>query len=205
MDKPRLIYPVIVEGKYDKSTLLSVFDATVVTLGGFAVFNSREKQALLRRLARDGIIILTDPDGGGKQLRSFLQGILPKDKVHNAYVPKLEGKEKRKDKPSKAGLLGVEGVGREVLERALAPFVDEGRVEKTEKKTQELLTKVDFFVDKLTGCDNAAARRAALARAFDLPDDMTANALLDALNIVTDREGYRAALESIESVGDATD
>ena len=199
MDKPRLVYPVIVEGKYDKSTLLSVFDATVVTLGGFAVFNSREKQALLRRLATDGIIILTDPDGGGKQLRSFLQGILPKDKIHNAYVPKLAGKEKRKDKPSKAGLLGVEGVGREVLERALAPFVDSGeRVEKTEKKQQDMLTKVDFFADKLTGCDNASARRAALARFFDLPDDMTANALLDALNIITDREGYRKALESIE-------
>ena len=72
------------------------------------------------------------------------------------------------------------------------------RAEKTEKKQQDMLTKVDFFADKLTGCDNASARRAALARFFDLPDDMTANALLDALNIITDREGYRKALESIE-------
>ena len=100
MERIKISLPIVVEGKYDKSTLLSMFDATVITLGGFAVFNSKEKQALLRRVAKDGIILLTDSDGAGKQIRSFLNGIIPKDKIYNLYIPKVKGKEKRKSAPS---------------------------------------------------------------------------------------------------------
>ena len=106
-DRIKIALPIIVEGKYDKSTLLSIFDTTVVTLGGFGIFNSKEKQSLIRKIAKDGIIVLTDSDGAGKTIRSFLNGIIPKDKIYNLYIPKIEGKEKRKSAPSKEGLLGV--------------------------------------------------------------------------------------------------
>ena len=198
MDRIRISLPIVVEGKYDKSTLLSIFDTTVITLGGFAVFNSKEKQALIRKLAKDGIIVLTDSDGAGKTIRSFLNGIIPKDKIYNLYIPKIQGKEKRKTTPSKEGLLGVEGMGREELTRILAPFIAaEGVDLENTLINKEMITKVDFYMDKLTGADNSAARRDALAKHFDLPSGMSANALLEALNIITDKAGYRAAVDGI--------
>lgn len=212
MHKYRIDMPIVVEGKYDKNTLMQIFDATVIYIGGFAIFNSKEKQALLRRLAVNGIILLTDSDGGGKQIRSFLNGIISKDKIYNAYVPRVKGKEKRKDKPSRAGLLGVEGMDRETLVRALSPFIitdtvseagsenNDTRVELNDVTRRKILTKVDFYNNKLTGCDNASVRRARLAEYFGLPPDMTPNALLEALNIITDRDGYEAALLAIDAV-----
>ena len=197
-ERIKISLPIAVEGKYDKSTLLSIFDTTVITLGGFGVFNSKEKQALLRKVASHGIIVLTDSDGAGKLIRSFLNGIIPKDKIYNLYIPKVEGKEKRKSAPSKEGLLGVEGMGREALLRVLAPFVVKDGESATEcKNEREMITKVDFYMDKLTGADNSASRRDELARVFDLPDGMTANALLEALNIITDKSGYRSAVEKM--------
>ena len=193
MEKKRISLPIIVEGKYDKNTVLQIFDATVITTGGFAVFNSAERRALIRRVGASGIILLTDPDGAGKQLRSFLSGILPKDKIFNAYVPKIEGKERRKAHPSKAGLLGVEGVGRDAIEKALSPFIS-GREEMGERVE---ITKTHFYLDGLSGGADAKERRARLARYFELPDDITANALLSALNIITDEEGYRRAIKEI--------
>ena len=195
MEKLKLSMPVLVEGKYDKNTLSQIFDGVIITLGGFAVFNSKEKQALIRKIAKDGIILLTDSDSGGKQIRSFINGILPKDKINNVFIPQIQGKEKRKDKPSRAGLLGVEGMERDVLVKALSPFVvDAARVEYNAQKSTKMLTKVDFFKDGLTGVDGAAERRSVLARHLDLPGDMTANALLEAINLVVGEEGYRTAL-----------
>ena len=199
-ERIKISLPIVVEGKYDKSTLLSIFDTTVITLGGFAVFNSKEKQALLRKVAKDGIILLTDSDGAGKMIRSFLNGIIPKEKIYNLYIPKIAGKEKRKAAPSKEGLLGVEGMGREELVRVLTPFiVGDDRKAQNDVKRGEMITKVDFYMDKLSGADNSSARRDELARRFELPDGMTANALLEALNIITDKEGYRLAVASLLS------
>lgn len=199
-DRIKISLPIVVEGKYDKSTILSMFDTTVVTLGGFAVFNSKEKQLLLRKIAKDGIIVLTDSDGAGKMIRSFLNGIIPKDKIYNLYIPKVEGKEKRKSAPSKEGLLGVEGMGREQLERVLAPFaLKEGSGGILSRNTTEMITKVDFYKDKLTGADNSALRRDRLALYFDLPTGMTPNALIEALNIVTDKSGYERAVKECET------
>ena len=196
-ERIKISLPILVEGKYDKNTLLSIFDTTVVTLGGFGVFNSKEKQALIRRIASSGIIVLTDSDGAGKVIRSFLNGIIPKDKIFNLYIPKIQGKEKRKTSPSKEGLLGVEGMGREELVRVLSPFVVSNDSDvTTREKDMELITKVDFYMDKLTGAENSAFRRDELARHFGLPDGMSANALLEALNIITDREEYRRVINS---------
>lgn len=180
MDKIKISMPIIVEGRYDKSSLSGFLDARIITTGGFSIFNDKEKQALLRKIAKDGIIVLTDSDGGGKQIRKFLCGILPQDKIHNLYIPKIEGKEKRKRKPSKSGTLGVEGMDKDVILRLLTPFV-EGEKRQKDSKT---ITKVDFFFHSLTGCPGAAENRARLCRECDLPEDMTPNALLEAMNLL---------------------
>lgn len=199
-ERIRISLPIVVEGKYDKSTILSIFDTTVITLGGFGIFNSKEKQALIRRIAKDGIILLTDSDGAGKVIRSFLNGIIPKEKIINLYIPKIPGKERRKNAPSKEGLLGVEGMGREELIRVLSPFIttDTGTTYKF-KNTAEMITKVDFYRDKLTGADNSSVMRDKLAKQFELPDGMTANALLEALNIIATKQEYALAVEKIRN------
>ncbi len=198
MEKKKISLPIIVEGKYDKNTLSQIFDARIFTLGGFGVFNSKEKQSLLRRIAKDGVILLTDSDGGGRQIRSFLLGILPPDKVKNVYIPVIEGKEKRKTKASRSGVLGVEGMSRDVLERLLAPFVDDGgRVELSARNDGKMITKVDFYLDGLSGKDNSSERRCALCRHFDLPEDMTAKALIEALNLLVGYEEYKNAVSTL--------
>ena len=199
MEKKKIALPIIVEGRYDKATLSSIFDCTVISVGGFGVFNSKEKQALLRRLCAEGAVILTDSDGGGVQIRSFLSGILPKDKIYHAYIPKVVGKEKRKSKAGKAGLLGVEGMDRETLERVLAPFVEDGgRAEILSKLRDKMLTKVDFFEHGLTGGANSAALRDKLCSAVGLPCGMMPNALLEAMNLLYDYDEAIALMKNVQ-------
>ena len=120
MEKPKIQEVIAVEGRYDKNTLLQVVDASVLELGGFGIFNDREKTALLRRLAETrGIILFTDPDGAGFVIRNRLKGAIPTGRVLHAYVPDVYGKEKRKRKAGKEGKLGVEGMPPEVLLSAL--------------------------------------------------------------------------------------
>ena len=193
MTKLKISLPIIVEGRYDKSTLSGFIEGTIITTGGFAVFNNKEKQALIRRVAKDGIIVLTDSDGGGKQIRAFLSGIIPKDKIHNLYIPKIEGKESRKRKASRAGTLGVEGMEKDVILRLLEPFKNGNSTVNSGK----IITKVDFFTDKLTGCDNAAANRARLCEMCELPTDMTPNALLEAMNSLYGYDSYKELVSKI--------
>ena len=196
-DKIKISLPIVTEGKYDKNTLKQIFDATVITSDGFGVFKSSEKQILIRKLAKDGIIVLTDSDGGGKVIRSFLSGIVPKDKVYNLYIPKIKGKERRKSAPSREGYLGVEGMTREELIRVFSPFIKNEENEGiSPRKERDMITKVDFYRDKLTGAENSALMRDALARVLGLPDGMSANALLEAVNLLCDRSEYEMALEN---------
>ncbi len=193
VEKLQISYPVIVEGKYDRLRLLSVIDANIYTTEGFGIFKKKEKLALFRALAAaTPVIVLTDPDGAGTQIRSFLTGVIPKERLIPLYVPQIRGKEPRKKEPSAAGFLGVEGQERERLYRLFLPFANGER-----PAPAQPITKADLYEDGLTGAANSAARRAALARQFDLPEDMTPNALLSALNIITDLPGYRAALAHI--------
>ena len=180
MKKIRISLPIIVEGRYDKSSLSGFLDATIITTDGFSIFNNKEKQALIRRIAENGIIVLTDSDGGGKQIRKFLSKIIPPDKIHNLYIPKVTGKESRKRKPSASGTLGVEGMEKETILRLLSPFT-EGQIVRNDIK---MITKVDFFRHNLTGCPGAAKNRATLCRECSLPEDMTPNALLEAMNLL---------------------
>ena len=194
MEKVRINLPIIVEGRYDKSALSGFLDATIITTGGFSIFNDKEKQALLRRISANGVILLTDSDGGGKQIRKFLQGILPPDKIHNLFIPKIEGKESRKRHRSAAGTLGVEGMEKDVILRLLTPFIDGEKVERSNK----MITKVDFFADKLTGCEGASENRAWLCRECNLPEDMTPNALLEAMNLLYGYDEYKRIIKRKE-------
>lgn len=193
MEKIKISLPIIVEGRYDKSTLSGFIDGTIITTGGFSIFNDKEKQALLRRIATNGVIVLTDSDGGGKQIRKFLASILPPDKIHNLFIPKIEGKESRKRKASKSGTLGVEGMEKDVLVRLLTPFAN-GEVS---QRADRVITKVDFFTDKLTGCDGASENRAKLCRECNLPEDMTPNALLEAMNLLYGYEEYKKIIKNL--------
>ena len=192
---------IVVEGRYDKNTLSQVVDATVVTLGGFAVFNDREKLAFLRRLALErGLIVLTDSDGAGFVIRNYLKGALPRDLVKQAYIPDSHGKERRKRAPGKEGKLGVEGMRPQVLleslRRAGATFLDE---EDQSTAPKEPITKADLFALGLTGGTGSAARRQALLRQLDLPEHLTPNALLEALNLLYTREAFLKSTESLFS------
>ena len=194
-DKPKITLPIIVEGRYDKSAISSIFDATVITTSGFAIFNSKEKQCLIRKLAeRGGVIVLTDSDAGGSQIRKFLSGILPHEKIFNLYIPQIKGKERRKTAPSKAGYLGVEGVGAEVLRELLLPFSENGEETKGDKRE---VTKLDFYNDGFSGGDNSRDMRNSLSRVLGLPENMSANALLEAINLIFDCEKYENAKNSL--------
>ena len=184
---------IVVEGRYDKNTLSQVVDATVVTLGGFAVFNDREKLSFLRRLAEErGLIVLTDSDGAGFVIRNYLKGALPRGRVKQAYIPDIRGKERRKRAPGKEGKLGVEGmkpaVLLEALRRAGATFEDEAGAE----GRGEPITKADLYALGLTGGADSAARRQALLKELDLPEHLTPNGMLEALNLLYDRESFLA-------------
>ena len=188
---------IVVEGRYDKNALRQVVDAAVVTLGGFAVFNDREKLAFLRRLAEQrGLIVLTDSDGAGFVIRNYLKGALPRDRVKQAYIPDVYGKERRKRVPGKEGKLGVEGmkpaVLLEALRRAGATFEDG---EGTPARREDPITKADLFALGLTGGMDSAARRQALLKALDLPEHLTPNAMLEALNLLYSREAFLALAE----------
>lgn len=200
-EKIKIKLPIIVEGRYDKSTLSSIFDARIITTDGFGIFNSKEKRALIKKLAeRNGIILLTDSDSGGKQIRSFLSGFLPKDKLFHLYIPKVEGKEARKKTASKSGLLGVEGMTREVLINVLQPFsVCEAGEKNSASLCEREITKLDFFGDGLSGSDGASERREILAAHFGLPEDMSANAILQAINLVVGYAEYKTAVEALFS------
>lgn len=180
---PRVKLPIIVEGRYDKSAVLSMFSATVITTEGFGIFNSREKQALIRKIAGNGIIILTDSDAGGKQIRSFLSSIIPKDKIYQVYIPRIEGKERRKKQAGREGVLGVEGVGGDVIRGLLTPFTED-----VSKNPDGEITPTDMYNLGLSGAAASSELRDSLCDKLSLPRGMNAKALLSALNIVSSRE-----------------
>lgn len=185
--------PIIVEGKYDRLKILSVVDATVISTDGFGIFSRKDLAAMIKKLAeKRGVIVLTDSDGGGLVIRNYLKSILPADKVTNVYVPQIKGKEKRKRAPSKEGFLGVEGMEKKIILDALAPFSSDG--DATPKMT---LSKADFYELGLSGKDESAILREKLAGALGLPKNLSASALIEAINLTCDEDEFLAALKSI--------
>ena len=203
MDNERIVIPipVVVEGKYDKMKLAQVIDADIITTDGFGIFKKSEKIALIKRLAAGGIILLCDSDGAGGVIRRYVMSAVPKELVINLYIPKIEGKEKRKSAPSKEGTLGVEGMETSLLREMFSSLAERLSERKTARKGDPI-TKADLYAYGFTGCKDSSRLRDRLSAAFSLPDGMTPTALLGALNILTDREGFIAAAEAISSDGE---
>ena len=182
---------IIVEGRYDKNTVSQVIDGTIIETSGFGIFSDKEKLVLLRRLAeKHGLIILTDSDRAGFFIRGRLHGMLGSANVKHAYIPSVDGREKRKMVPSKEGKLGVEGMDPDiiirVLERAGATFVDES----AQAMNTERISKTDMFTIGLSGGVGSAQKRRDLLKRLDLPERLSANGLLDVLNVLYTRDEF---------------
>ena len=183
---------IVVEGRYDKNTLSQIVDAVIIETSGFGIFNDTQKQKLLRRLAAErGIIVLTDSDGAGFVIRNFIKGCVDPALVRHAYIPDVTGKERRKSAPSKEGKLGVEGMRPEVLLDALRRAGATVGGETAEPPAARI-TKADMYKRGLSGGQGSRERRAALIRALELPEKLSADALLDVLNAIMTREEFYA-------------
>lgn len=183
---------IVVEGRYDKNTLSQVVDAVIIETSGFGIFNDRQKQKLLRAMAEArGLIVLTDSDGAGFVIRNFIKGCVNPALVKHAYIPDVAGKERRKAAPSKEGRLGVEGMRPEVLLNALARAG--ATIDEAESPAQsERISKADMYKRGLSGGTGSREKRAALIKSLDLPEKLTADALLDVLNATMSREEFFA-------------
>ncbi|MBR3095476.1 MAG: DUF4093 domain-containing protein [Clostridia bacterium] len=192
----KLKQAVIVEGRYDKIKLSNLLDALILTTDGFGIFKDKEKQAFLRRLAREqGLIILTDSDSAGFLIRNFLQSALPPEQITHVYIPDLFGKEKRKRAPGKEGKLGVEGVSEQVL---LEAFARAGvTADRSDAAPAQRLTTADLFALGLSGKPDSAAKRRALLQKLALPGRLSASALLRVLNGYVTKEQFETALKEI--------
>ena len=187
----KLPYPIIVEGRYDKLRLQNVVEAQILTTDGFGIFNKGEKRQLLRALSqKTPIIVLTDSDGAGKLIRSHVSSLIPPDRLIHLYVPRIEGKEKRKTAPSAEGVLGVEGMENELLYRLLLPYSNADAV--AERILENPICKADFYRDGLTGGEGSVGRRDEFAARLGLPSGMTPNALLAAVRVLCTYEDYCA-------------
>ncbi len=180
---------VVVEGRYDKNTLSQVVDAVILETSGFGIFNDREKRKLLQTLAeKRGLIVLTDSDGAGFLIRNHIKGFVDPSLVKHAYIPDIPGKERRKARASREGKLGVEGMRPQVLldalTRAGATFEDESNVQTSSPR----ITKADLFALGLSGGAESARKRMELQRELELPERLSADALLDVLNALMDRD-----------------
>ena len=197
MERLKIPYPVIVEGRYDKLRLESVIEAHIIPTDGFGIFKKEEKASMLRALAqKTPLILLTDSDGAGKLIRSHLTSVLPKERVIQLYVPRISGKEKRKSEVSAEGILGVEGMERELLYELFAPYADPTAVEN--RMAENPLSKTDLYRDGLTGGEGSRERRDALCVRLGLPTGMTPNAFLAALRVLCTYAEYCALVERNE-------
>lgn len=190
---------IIVEGKYDKIKLSSIIDAVIIETDGFGIFKDKQKQKLLRMLAdKKGLVILTDSDSAGFTIRNFICGFVPKEKIINAYIPDVFGKERRKDAPSKEGKLGVEGVSSSLIKEAL----EKAGVLCSEDNLSEkrVVTKTDFYLDGLTGGNDSKEKRLALLNYLSLPERMTTNALIEIINSFMTYDDYKNAVKAVERV-----
>lgn len=192
---------IIVEGNYDKVKLASLVDALILTTNGFSIFKNKEKLQLIRTLAdKTGVILLTDPDRAGFAIRNYVKQGIGRDKIRHAFIPDIAGKERRKAAPSKEGLLGVEGMDKQVLLDALlkaGATVMDGEAEMECARGGPELTKADLYADGFAGGPDSAEKRRALLRRLGLPQRMSANMLLEVVNTALGYEAYRAAAEAI--------
>ena len=179
---------VIVEGKYDKIRLSALIEGLILPTNGYRIFKDQEQMDLIRALADTrGILVLTDSDSAGFLIRNYLSGSIAPEKIRHAYIPDLLGKERRKDKPSKEGKLGVEGMPLSVLKEAL---LRAGAGAQEEALPRRKITKMDLYENGLSGTTNSAEKRAALLRRLSLPEYLSANSLPEVLSGILDYDEF---------------
>lgn len=194
----RIKQAIIVEGRYDKIRLSNITDAVVICTNGFSIYKDREKQELIKSLAaKTGIIILTDSDSAGFQIRSFIRSIVKQGEVLNAVTPDILGKERRKAQPSKQGKIGVEGIPDELIEQAL---INAGAIpEESTADKGEPITRADLMDCGLIGGENCTQRRQRLQRYLGLPELLSAKLLLEVVNKMYTRSGFLEAVRKLDS------
>lgn len=179
---------VIVEGKYDKITLSNIIDTLIISTDGFRIFKDREKRELIKTLSlKDGIIVMTDSDSAGRMIRSHIKQICPDGKIINVYIPQIIGKEKRKEKASKEGFLGVEGMTQQVIEEALKK--SGVMADKTDSPCEKI-TSLDLYNLGLSGSSNSASLRQKVCENLGLPTGFRGNAFLDLINTLFIRDEF---------------
>lgn len=193
----RIREAIVVEGRYDKNTLAQIVDAPILETAGFGIFKDQEQMALLRAVAvQRGLIVFTDSDGAGFVIRNHIKSAIPGKYLKHAYIPDLYGKEKRKRAPGKEGKLGVEGMTKEVILSALK--ASGATIEGEHQESHGCITKQDLMQLGLSGGPQSSQKRIALQKKLHLPEKMSANALLQALNILYSIEDLLAILKDLE-------
>lgn len=176
---------IIVEGKYDKSKLASLVDAVIIVTNGFGIFKDREKLELIRYYARKtGIIIMTDSDSAGQKIRGYIKGAVHDGRIINVYIPDVFGKEKRKEKPSAEGKLGVEGIS----SKQIAEAFERAGITSTERTFKSDITPLTLYELGLSGGENSRELRKRLQKSLDLPELMSASSLTEVLNTMMTAE-----------------
>ena len=188
---------IVVEGRYDKNTLSQILDATILETSGFGIFKDKQQMKLLRQVAeKRGLIVFTDADGAGFVIRNHIKSAIPGKYLKHAYTPDIFGKERRKSAPGKEGKLGVEGMRPEIILDAL---VKAGATIEGESlaRTAREITKMDLFDLGLSGTPGSDEKRKKLMKKLDLPERMSANALLQALNLLYSLEELSSLVEEL--------
>lgn len=189
---------IVVEGRYDKNTLSQIVDAPILETSGFSIFKDKKQMALLRQVAQKrGLIIFTDSDGAGFVIRNHIKSAIPGKYLKHAYIPDIMGKERRKSAPGKEGKLGVEGMSREIILDALRK--SGATIEGEEASRLRKIIKPDLMELGLSGGPNSSAKRLALLKALNLPEHMSANALLQALNLLYHLDELTNIVEKLEN------
>lgn len=186
----KLKQAIVVEGKYDKNTLSQIVDAPIFQTDGFAIMHDKQQMELLRRVAKlRGLIVFTDSDGAGFVIRNKLKSCIPAQHLLHAYIPDIYGKERRKAAPGKEGKLGVEGMTPQVILDCLLRAGATVEGENTACR-QPKITKLDMFQAGLSGGPGSSEKRKVLMKMLDLPEHMSSNALLQALNLLCTKEEF---------------
>ena len=188
---------ILVEGRYDKNTLSQIVDAPILETAGFGIFKDKKQLALLRQVAeKRGLIVFTDSDGAGFVIRNHIKSAIPAKFLKHAYIPDIAGKERRKREAGKEGKLGVEGMTREIILESLRRAG--ATIEGENIPAQQSITKQDLMELGLSGGADASAKRLALLKKLNLPEHMSANALLQALNLLYDYDELQRIVEELE-------
>ena len=178
---------VIVEGRYDKLKLANILDTLIIETNGFGIYKNKEKLAFIKRLAKErGIIVITDSDHSGFQIRNYISSGIPAQQIKHIYIPDVMGKEKRKDKPSKEGKLGVEGMN----DKLLLSLFEQAQVSVSESELNDPVTNFDLFDLGLSGTPNATKNKKKLLKSLDLPEFLSTNSLLSYINSTLTRDEF---------------